>query len=89
MARYNIGETADMTPARPAPGQAGPGGAMDNQSPEMEKLSHELRVLMRAWVEHPDNEALRTRYKAAHAKYQEMLMAWKKGEEAPETAATS
>ena len=61
---------------------------MDNQSPEMEKLSHELRALMRAWVENPDNEALRVRYKAAHAEYQEMLMAWKKGQEAQEPAAT-
>jgi hypothetical protein len=53
---------------------------MDNQTPEMEKLSHELRALMRAWVEHPDNEELKVRYKAAHAHYQEMLMTWKKGE---------
>ncbi len=53
---------------------------MDNQSPEMEKLSHDLRDLMRAWIENPDNEELRTRYKAAQAHYQKMLMTWKKGE---------
>jgi hypothetical protein len=62
---------------------------MDNQSPEMEKVSHELRDLMRAWVENPDNEALRTRYKAVHAQYQEMLLAWKKGQESQEAAAAS
>lgn len=55
---------------------------MDNQSPEMEKLSHELRALMAAWIEHPDNEALKARYKAVHAEYQRMLLAWKKGQEA-------
>lgn len=53
---------------------------MDNQSPEMEKLSHDLRDLMRAWIENPDNEELKTRYKAAQAHYQKMLMEWKKGE---------
>lgn len=59
---------------------------MDNQSPEMEKLSYDLRDLMRAWVEHPDNEELKARYQAAQAEYQKLLLAWKKGQE---TAATS
>jgi hypothetical protein len=53
---------------------------MDNQSPEMEKLSYDLRDLMRAWIENPDNEDLKARYKAAHAHYQHMLMEFKKGE---------
>ena len=42
---------------------------MDNQSPEMEKLSHDLRDLMRAWIEHPENEAIKARYVAAQAEY--------------------
>lgn len=53
---------------------------MDNQSPEMEKLSYDLRDLMRAWIENPDNEEIKARYKAVHAQYQEMLMEFKKGE---------
>jgi len=53
---------------------------MDNQSPEMEKLSHELRVLMRAWIEHPDNEELKARYTAAQNEYQRLRLAWQQGE---------
>ena len=55
---------------------------MDNQSPEMEKLSHELRDLMRAWIEHPDNESLKARYTAAQAEYQRLREAWQQGQEA-------
>jgi hypothetical protein len=53
---------------------------MDNQSPEMEKLSHELRALMRAWIEHPDNEDLKARYTAAQHEYQRLRLAWQGGE---------
>ncbi|MGE3909154.1 MAG: hypothetical protein AB7K36_07380 [Chloroflexota bacterium] len=53
---------------------------MDNQSPEMEKLSHELRALMRAWIEHPDNETLKARYEAAQHQYQRLREDWQKGE---------
>jgi hypothetical protein len=70
----------------PAALAAGPGGTMDNQSPEMEKLSHELRALMRAWIEHPDNETLKARYTAAQAEYQRLREAWQRGQE---TAASS
>lgn len=55
---------------------------MDNQSPEMEKLSHELRALMRAWVEHPDNEGLKARYTAAQHEYQRLREAWQQSQEA-------
>ena len=54
---------------------------MDNQSPEMEKLSHDLRALMRAWIEHPDNETLKARYTAAQAEYQKLREAWQNGEQ--------
>jgi hypothetical protein len=53
---------------------------MDNQSPEMEKLSHELRALMRAWVEHPENEGLKARYVEAQEKYQRLREAWQNSE---------
>jgi hypothetical protein len=53
---------------------------MDNQSPEMEKLSHELRALMRAWIEHPQNEALKARYTEAQQEYQRLREAWQEGE---------
>ena len=51
---------------------------MDNQSAEMEKLSHELRALMRAWIEHPDNETLKARYTAAQNEYQRLREIWQK-----------
>jgi hypothetical protein len=59
---------------------------MDNQSPEMEKLSHELRALMRAWIEHPENETLKARYTAAQNEYQRLREVWQRGQE---TAAPS
>ena len=55
---------------------------MDNQSPEMEKLSHELRDLMRAWIEHPNNEAIKARYVAAQAEYQRLRETWQQGQQA-------
>ena len=51
---------------------------MDNQSPEMEKLSHELRALMRTWIEHPENEILKAEYTAAQAEYQRLREAWQR-----------
>ncbi|MCC6174558.1 MAG: hypothetical protein IT305_04565 [Chloroflexi bacterium] len=56
---------------------------MDNQSPEMEKLSYDLRALMRAWVDNPDNEDIKARYKAVHAEYQRLLVAWKEQQRIP------
>ncbi|MFN8525657.1 MAG: hypothetical protein U0821_21375 [Chloroflexota bacterium] len=53
---------------------------MDDQTPEMEKLSAEMRELMRVWIENPDNEQLKDRYKAAHAEYQRRFLAYKKGQ---------
>ncbi len=53
---------------------------MDNQSPEMEKLSHELRDLMAAWLANPDNKEIKARYESVHARYQRMLLEYKKGQ---------
>jgi hypothetical protein len=53
---------------------------MDNQSPEMEKLSHELRALMRAWIDHPNNEALKARYTEVQQEYQRLRDAWQHGQ---------
>jgi hypothetical protein len=60
----------------PALVPADSGGIMDNQSPEMEKLSYEMRALMRAWVEHPENEALKAQYTAAQNEYQRLREIW-------------
>jgi hypothetical protein len=55
---------------------------MDNQSPEMEKLSHSLRALMQAWIENPDNDELKSRYTAAQNEYQRLREIWQKHQEA-------
>lgn len=59
---------------------------MDNQSPEMEKLSYDLRALMAAWVQNPDNEDLKARYTAAQNEYQRLRAIWQNH---PETAPSS
>jgi hypothetical protein len=51
---------------------------MDNQSPEMEKLSYDLRALMRVWIENPDNDELKARYTAAQNEYQRLREIWQK-----------
>jgi hypothetical protein len=56
---------------------------MDNQSPEMEKLSHELRALMAAWIEHPDNEMLKARYTAVQEEYQRLREVWEQSQREP------
>jgi hypothetical protein len=53
---------------------------MDNQSPEMEKLSYELRALMKAWIEHPENESLKARYTEAQNEYQRLREEWQRGQ---------
>ena len=40
---------------------------MDDQTPEMERLTSEMRELMRLWIENPDNAELKQRYTDAQA----------------------
>jgi hypothetical protein len=61
---------------------------MDNQSPEMEKLSYELRALMRAWIDHPNNEAIKAKYVEAQNQYQKLRADWQHHNET-EAAASS
>ena len=54
---------------------------MDDQTPEMERLSQEMRELMAAWLANPDNAAIKARFQAVHARYQRMFQEYKKGQQ--------
>jgi hypothetical protein len=55
---------------------------MDDQTPEMEKVTQEMRDLMAAWLEQPDNAAIKARYEEAQARYQRMFLAYKQRQRA-------
>lgn len=54
---------------------------MDDQTPEMEKVSQEMRDLMAAWLADPTNHAIKARYQAVHARYQRMFVEYKERQE--------
>ncbi len=53
---------------------------MDDQTPEMEKLSQEMRDLMAAWLANPDNKAIKARYEDVHARYQRLFLEYKRSQ---------
>ncbi len=53
---------------------------MDDETPEMEELTKEMRQVMTAWVADPDNSDLKRRYKDLQARYQRLFMGYKKGQ---------
>lgn len=48
---------------------------MDDETPEMEAITTEMREIMRAWIEAPDDDALKARYAALQAAYQRAFLA--------------
>jgi hypothetical protein len=55
---------------------------MDDQTPEMERVTSEMRELMRLWVENPTNTEIKRRFDNAHATYQRMFTAYKQSQNA-------
>jgi hypothetical protein len=53
---------------------------MDDQTPEMEQLSARMREAMALWLEHPDNDELKARFRDLQARYQRMFLAYKTGQ---------
>lgn len=53
---------------------------MDDQTPEMERASSQMRELMRLWIANPDNQELKRRYEDAQAAYQRMYVAYKQAQ---------
>ena len=55
---------------------------MDDQTAEMERVTQEMRELMRLWLQNPDNKELKQRFDDAHAVYQRMFLAYKQRQRA-------
>ena len=48
---------------------------MDDETPAMEAITTEMREIMRAWIDAPDDAALKERYSALQAAYQRAFLA--------------
>ncbi len=53
---------------------------MDDETPEMDELTQEMRAVMAAWVVEPDNETLKRRFRALQQRYQRLFLTQKKGQ---------
>jgi hypothetical protein len=53
---------------------------MDDETPEMEKLTQELRAAMAAWVADPSNGMLKRQYKDLQRRYQRLFLELKRGQ---------
>lgn len=58
---------------------------MDDETPEMEAITDEMRELMRLWIANPDDAALKERYTRLQAAYQRAFLELKKGSLEEET----
>jgi hypothetical protein len=53
---------------------------MDDETPAMEKLTQEMRVVMAAWVAEPNNLGLKQRYRELQRQYQRLFLDFKRGQ---------
>jgi hypothetical protein len=53
---------------------------VDDETPEMESLSQEMRQVMAAWVADPKNEMLKRQYQALQRRYQRLFLDFKQGQ---------
>ena len=53
---------------------------MDDETPEMEELTQEMRATMAAWVADPNNGALKARYRELQRRYQRLFKDYKSGQ---------
>jgi hypothetical protein len=53
---------------------------MDDETPEMEKLTQEMRAAMAAWVAEPNNPLLRQQYRELQRRYQRLFLDFKRGQ---------
>ncbi len=51
---------------------------MDDQTPEMERISAEMRELMRKWIQNPDDKYLKQRYSDLQRRYQDLFVDFRK-----------
>ena len=53
---------------------------MDDETPEMEKLTHEMRAAMAAWVAEPNNNLLKQQYRELQRRYQRLFLEHKRSQ---------
>lgn len=53
---------------------------MDDETPQMESLSQEMRQTMAAWVADPKNELLKRQYQELQRRYQRLFLDLKQGQ---------
>jgi hypothetical protein len=53
---------------------------MDDETPEMEKLTEQMRAVMAAWVADPKNDALKRQYRELQKRYQRLFIEYKRGQ---------
>ena len=53
---------------------------MDDETPQMEELTQEMRTIMAAWVAEPNNALLKQQYRELQRRYQRLFLDWKRGQ---------
>ena len=53
---------------------------MDDETPEMEQLTQEMRATMAAWVAEPNNDLLKQQYRDLQRRYQRLFLEYKRGQ---------
>jgi hypothetical protein len=53
---------------------------MDDETPEMEKLTQEMRSVMAAWVAEPNNNTLKQQYRDLQRRYQRLFLEHKRAQ---------
>lgn len=51
---------------------------MDDETPEMEVISQQMRVAMAAWVADPSNAVLKRQYRDLQRRYQRLFLEYKR-----------
>jgi hypothetical protein len=53
---------------------------MDDETPEMEQLTQEMRAVMAAWVADPNSTVLKQQYRELQSRYQRLFLEYKRGQ---------
>lgn len=60
---------------------------MRDETPRMQVLSDEMRVVMAAWIKEPKNDALKRQYLGLQQQYQQLFLAYKRSQLEADAAA--
>ena len=53
---------------------------MDDETPEMEKLTQQMRAAMAAWVAEPGNDLLKQQYRDLQRRHQRLFLDYKRNQ---------